>query len=154
MRLIFERYRQEVSTDPVEMKEVGEWASAKGLWEQRPADINASFDRDMADSLREEIRVDKAGRRYRAKIAARVPSKSGLPLFKWADIDDAPRDHVEKGVAQKRKQIVADAYHLRIDVDHYNSDHPDQPPLPLILDFTDDVEELLIAHGIDDDEAA
>src|SRR5208282_1848854 len=100
----------------------------KGLWKPRPADITASFAKDMADSLREEIRVDKAGRRYRAKIAARVTTTEGVPLFKWADIDDAPREHVEKGVAQKRKAIVADGYHLRIDVDHYNAEHPGEEP--------------------------
>jgi hypothetical protein len=107
-----------------------------------------------ATELITECVVDKAGRRYRAKIAARVTTTEGVPLFKWADIDDAPREHVEKGVAQKRKAIVADGYHLRIDVDHYNAEHPDEESLQLVLDITDDVEELLIAHGIGDDKAA
>ena len=156
MQAIFEQFRHEVSTDPADLKDVGHWAIAKGLWKPRPADIAASFARDMAESLREERRVDKEGRSYRAKIAARV-TKGGLPLFVWADIDDAPRTHVEMGIAQKRKQIVADGYHLRIDVDHYNWAHPTEEPIQLILDFTDDVEEQMIANGIgpkDEDEAA
>ena len=89
--------------------------------------------------------------RYRREL----PSKGVLPLFVWADIDDAPRGHVEKNVQQTRKQIVGDAFALRLVVDHYNAQHPHQPPLPLILDFTDDVEEQIIASGIKkDDEAA
>lgn len=153
MQAIFERYRQEVSSDPADLREVGAWAVAQGLWKPRPAEVNAQFAKDMAESLREEIRTDKAGRRYRAKIAART-TKNGLPLFVWGDIDDAPRSHVENGVALKRRSIVSDGYQLRIDVDHYNDAHPTEEPIQLILDITDDVEEMLIVNGIGDDEDA
>ena len=37
-----------------------------------------------------------------------------------------------------------------MDVDHYNWAHPAEEQLPLILDITDDVEEMIIAEGIDD----
>jgi hypothetical protein len=49
---------------------------------------------------------------------------------------------------------VAHGYAIQMVVDHYNEEHPDEPPLPLILDITDDVEELKIANGIKDDDAA
>ena len=157
MQAIFEQYRQEISTEPVNLKKVGEWAIAQGLWKPRPTDITARFASEMAEALREEYRTDKAGRKYRAKIVARKLSSTGLPLFEWGDIDDAPRPHVENGVALKRRQIVGDSHQLRIDVDHYNDAHSEEEPLTLILDFTDDVEEMLIAEGIasadDDDEA-
>lgn len=143
------QYEKEVSSDPADLKEVGAWAINNNLWKPRPADIHASFARDMADSLREEMRTDKAGRRYRAKIAARVSKKGSTSLFVWADIDNAPRNHVEKGFAQKRQQIVADGYQLRLDVDHYNSAHPNEEAIQLVLYISDDVEELLIANGID-----
>jgi len=149
MQAIFDQYRQEVSNDPADLRDVGTWAITKGLWKPRPVDMAASFAREMADCLREEMRTDKAGRRYRAKIAAKVV-KGGLPLFVWADIDDAPRSHVEKGIQQKRQQLVADGFRLRMDVDHYNWAHPAEEQLPLILDITDDVEEMIIAEGIDD----
>jgi len=153
MQAIFEQFRQEVSTDPADLKEVGAWAIAKGLWKPRPADITASFARDMAESLREEMRTDATGRRYRAKIAARI-TKGGLPLFVWGDIDDSPRSHVEKGIAQKRTAIVSDGYALRMDVDHYNWAHPTDEPIQLILDITEDVEELIIAKGGGEEDAA
>jgi hypothetical protein len=103
----------------------------------------------MADALQEEVRIDKAGKPYRAKIAARTSSPDGgAPLFKWADIDDAPRGHAEKSFQQTRQQVVAVSFHLRMGVDHYNAAHPKEPPIPLLLDFTDDVEEMMIAKGV------
>ncbi len=62
---------------------------------------------------------------------------------------------MEKAFAQRRRQIVGDSYQLRLDVDHYNDSHPEEPKIQLILDFTDDVEERIVAEGIGDkDEAA
>ena len=71
----------------------------------------------------------------------------------WADIDSAPRSHMEKAFAQRRRQIVGDCRQLRLDVDHFNSAHPDEEQLKLVLDFTDDVAEMLVAEGIGDDAA-
>jgi len=153
MQAIFDQYREEVSREPADLREVGIWAMSKGLWKPRPIDMAANFAKEMAECLREEMRTDKAGRRYRAKIAARV-TKGGLPLFVWADIDDAPRSHVEKGIAQKRQQLVDDGFRLRMDVDHYNWAHPAEEPIQLILDITEDVEERMIDEGIEPGEAA
>lgn len=154
MQKIFERYEAEVSPEPADLKEVGAWAIAKGLWKPRPVDLAANFAKEMAEALREQMRTDKAGRRYRAKIPAKTKTVDGTPLFKWADIDTAPRPHVEKGLAYRRQSIVADCYQLRIDADHYNSVHLHEEPINPVLDFEDDVAELKIANGIEDDEAA
>lgn len=61
----------------------------------------------------------------------------------WADLDTAPRGHMERAFAQRRQQIVGDCFQLRVDVDVYNDNNPGAPPLQLILDFTRDVEELM-----------
>jgi hypothetical protein len=37
-----------------------------------------------------------------------------------------------------------------MDVDHYNRAHPAEEQIPLILDITDAVEEMIIVEGIDD----
>ena len=96
-------YQKEVSADPADLKEVGKWAMNNGLWHPRPADVQASFAREMADALQEETRIDKAGRPYRAKIAAvsQIPM-AAVHSFKWADIDLAPRSHAEKSFQQTR----------------------------------------------------
>jgi hypothetical protein len=154
LQKIFARYEQEVSAEPADLREVGKWAIAQGLWKPRPVDLEANFAREMADALREQMRTDKAGRRYRAKIPAKSKTVDGTPLFKWADIDTAPRPHVEKGLQYRRQGIVSDCYQLRIDADHYNSVHLDEEPLNPVLDFEEDVKEMKIANGIEDDNAA
>jgi hypothetical protein len=156
LRDIWIKYRDEVSTDPVDLRQVASWAIEKRLWFPRPVDLSSSLASDLADSLREIKRVDKAGREYRALIPVRDRTDKGLPLFKWADIDDAPRTHVEKGLQQERRSIASDCFALAMKAEHYNEAHPDEEIIQIILDFTQDVEEEKIARGLgtDDDEEA
>ena len=64
--------------------------------------FTGAWPNDLAQALREEKRTDRSGREYRAYIPVRMPAKDGLPLFEWADIDEAPRSHVEKSVQQRK----------------------------------------------------
>lgn len=152
LQAIFRDYTKEVSADPADLKDVGQWAIDKRLWHPRPADIRARFAQDMAEALREEYRTDRAGRRYRAKHAVRK-WQNGRQMSFWADIDGAPRAHMLQAFGQRRKQIVGDCHQLRLDVDHYNSVRTDEDPIQLILDFTEDIEELLMAEGVKEDAA-
>lgn len=154
VRELWKQYREEVSTDPVDLKTVASWAIAKGLWKPRPVDLSTSLANDLAQALREEKRVDKAGREFRANIAVKQRAKDGTTLFEWADIDDAPRLYVEKNVQQERRSIASDCYALAMKVEHYNDAHRAEEPIQLILDFTDDVEEAKIVRGLDDENAA
>lgn len=154
MQAIFHQYQREVNPDPADLRDVAAWAMMQGLWQPRPSDIRDRFSHDMAEALRQEFRVDGKGRSYRANHAVRA-FQNGRQRSFWADIDTAPRAHMEKAFAQRRRQIVGDSYQLRLDVDHYNDSHPEEPKIQLILDFTDDVEERIVAEGIGDkDEAA
>jgi hypothetical protein len=87
------------------------------------------------------IEPTRMGRRYRTKHAVRI-TRGGVQYSLWADIDAAPRSHMERAFAQRRQQIVGDCFQLRTDVDVYNDNHPDALPLQLVLDFTRDVEEM------------
>ena len=151
---IWEKYRDAHGRDPVELKEVAAWAIAQGLWKPRPVDLNTSLANDLAGLLREKTRIDKKGRRYRANIPVRQKTKSGTPLFVWADIDDAPRAHAEKSFQQERRSIASDCFALAMKVDHYNDAHPDEEPLQTIFDFEDDVEEMKIDAGLFGEEDA
>jgi hypothetical protein len=77
----------------------------------------------------------------------------GLPLFKWADIDVAPRNHVEKGIQGERRSIVNDCFALAMKRDHYNATHPHEEPLQVIFNFEEDIEEMKIAKGLDGEAA-
>lgn len=150
MQELFRRYQEEVSRDPVDLKIVGAWAQANRLWAPRPVDILSRFATDMADALREEYRTDKSGRRYRAKLAVTIGRQGSL----WGDIDTSPRSHVVKNFGQRRRQVVGDCVQLRKDRDHYAAMHPGEEQIEIEFNFTDDVEEALIAAGIDQDKAA
>ena len=149
---IFERYRDEVSADPVDLKTVAGWALDQGLWKPRVVELTAVLANDLAGALREKKRTDDGGREHRAFIPVRQKGKDGTTLWEWADIDAAPRAHMEKHVQQDRRSIVSDAYALQMKVDHYNDIHPEEEPIQLVLDLTDDVEELKIANGLGDEE--
>jgi hypothetical protein len=149
MQQIWHRYQEEVSLNPTDLKEVGAWAIDQGLWRPRPADIHARFAEDMAAALRDQYRTDDGRRRYRVNHAVRV-WREGRQLSLWADIDTAPRGHMEKAFQQRRRQIVDDCHQLRLDVDHYNSAHPEEEQLDLPLNFEDDVREIMVAEGIED----
>lgn len=151
---IWERYQSEISPEPIDLREIGAWARSQNLWAPRAVDIDASFARDMAEVLREQVRTDKDGRKYRAFIPAKANGKDGLPLFKWADIDVAPRNHVEKGVQGERRQIANDCFALAMKIDHYNAAHPDEAPLQTSFNFEEDIEEIKISKGLDGEEAA
>lgn len=154
MQDIFAQYQAEVSHAPVDLKEVGKWAMAKGLWAPRPLDLMRRFASEMADALREEYRTDaKTGRRYRTKLAVTTWDGERQGSL-WGDSDTAPRAHVVKSVGQRRRQIVADCFQLRMDVDQYNADRPEEEPIQLVLNFEDDVAEEIVARGIKDDKAA
>lgn len=122
---------------------VAEWAYRNGLHKPNPRTVIDAIAADIAQVFREEYRTDKSGQRYRAMHAVR--SRTGnRTMSLWADMDDerAPRDHFLRSFAQRRQQIVGDCFQLMTDVDVYNSKYPAQQPIQLVLDFTNDIEEL------------
>ena len=73
----------------------------------------------------------------------------GRDLFEWADIDAAPRSHVDKHVQHDRRPIVSECYALQMEVDHHDAVHPKDDPIQLVPNVTHDVEEETIARGLD-----
>lgn len=155
MQAIFDRFTEEVSTDPVSLDEVAAWAIERGLYRPAPRDIVKICRDALADSLRQEKRIDAKGRKYRAKHSIRTWIE-GQQLSLWADIDTAPRSFLEKSFGQRRKAIVDDCFQIKQDVDHFNDEHPKEEPIQMIIDFTDDVAEIEAAarRAPGDEEAA
>lgn len=95
---------------------------------------------DMSRALREEYATDRLGRRYRVNHAVRV-SKAGVQFTMWAIMGNAPRSHMQKAFIQRREQIVGDCVQLSTDVAVYNDFNKEQPPIPMLFDFCDDIAE-------------
>ncbi len=139
-----ERYKAEVGSDGlIDLHAVAEWAYRNGLHKPNVRTVIDAIAADIAQVFREEYRVDKHGRRYRAKHAT-THKRDGKTLSLWADLDDptAPQSHFVKSFAQRRQQIVGDCLQLKTDVDVYNEKRAPAIPIQMPLDFTMDVIEL------------
>ena len=145
----FDRYVEEVDSEPTSLHDVADWALAQGLYRPSPKDVRKMCREALAESLRQEKRWD--GKRwYRAKQTYRS-SIGGVQLSLWADIDkNASFGFMQKSVSQQRKAIVDDAYSLKMVVDHFNENHEPKEQLSLVLDFKEDVAELEAARREDD----
>jgi len=139
-------YFAESGKETATTKEIAFWAIKNRKWDA-PADLIMSKCReDFAKALREQYIQDRSGRPVRAKHVARIRSGEEQ-LHLWADIRTAPRRHMEFAFHQRREQIVGDCTQLKRDVDYYNDLHPKAEPIQLMLDFTDDVEEMEAARS-------
>lgn len=139
-----ERYRQENGDGALmDTHAIAEWAYGRGLHKPNLRTIIDAIAADIAQVFREEYRVDRHGRRYRAKHAT-TERRGNKTLSLWGDMDDpnAPHVHFVKSFAQRRNQIVGDCLQLKTDVDVYNDKRQPDEPVQMPLDFTLDVEEL------------
>lgn len=144
-----ERYKKEVRNDGlVDPHDVAAWAYKNGLHKPNIKTVIDAIAADIAQVFREEYRTDATGRRYRAKHAVKSKGKDNRTLALWADIDDenAPHSHFVRSFGQRRQQIVGDCFQLKTDVDVYNAKDPLREQVPLVLDFTNDVEELQLSQ--------
>lgn len=144
MKAYIERYRQEVGSDGlVDPHQIARWAYEHGLHKPNPKTVIDIIAGDIAQMFREEYRVDRYGRRYRAKHAV-TRKQNGQTLSLWGDLDDpnTPHSHFVKSFAQRRQQIVGDCVQLKTDADVYNDKRKPAEPIQTVLDFTLDVMEL------------
>ena len=150
LQKIWHEYEDVMGHIPASAREALKWGVARGMIPLPIADPYDKLVDDMTRALREEYATDAAGRRYRVNHAVRV-TKGGVQHTMWAIMGNAPRDHMQKAFAQRRRGIVGDCVQLATDVDVYNDFNIDQPKIQIPFDFTDDVDEALFR---DDDKAA
>lgn len=148
LQKIWRAFESEHGHVPSTAREACEWGVDKGMLDLPVIDPYDVLAGDMARALREEYATDSSGRRYRVNHAVRV-TKGGVQYTFWAQMGYAEHPHMVQAFAQRREQIVGDCLQLKIDVDAYNGVNTKNPPVQLVLDFTDD-----IAERLHDDEAA
>ncbi len=138
--MLWREYEQAHDHAPASAREVVDWAVGLGklaLPRVDPRDVLAS---QMSRALREEYATDDKGRRYRVNHAMRV-TKNGVQFTMWGILGFAPHSHMERAFTQRREQVIGDLVQLDVDVEVYNEMNPDQLPIQLVLDFSDDVAE-------------
>lgn len=144
-------YKEVTGETEIDMHKVAEFAKAQG-WEmpRPPSDIELLARKFAEDAQAERRYDDTTGRPYRAYHA--LPVQSGqMNLFVYIDIDDATRKQMHKSAVHRREQIVSDGYQLTLDLDHWNSVHPEEQPIALPMDITLDIE---IRKASDDEDKA
>jgi len=155
LQALIQLYKQEVGVKSFDVEKITEWAISRGVSMPRPKSPRAIFASQLADAARAEYRVDgRTGLAYRANHAVRNIGNDGKQYTLWIDIEDATRPQMHYSLSNRRQQMVGDAVHLKIDESIWNDRHPDEDPIQLIMDFTDDVEERRASPGFADDAAA
>ncbi len=139
MQNLIRYYREETGKTEVDMKEVAKFAVAKGWKLPAPKDPIDRLASEFTKAARDEIRYDTVtGKPYRANHA--YPVRHGDEQYHlWFDIDDATRPQMQKSLIMRREQMVGDGLQLTLDANHWNSINPEETPIQIPLDFTDDV---------------
>lgn len=137
-------YKQQTGITDVDMKEVAIWAVKKGLLKlPTPRDPYDMLKERLSDAARIESRYDKTtGMPYRANHAY-IVVQGGEQYTLWVDIDEptTTRKKMHTSAVMRRNQIVSDGFQLTLDLDHWNSIHPEEEPIKMIMDITEDIEE-------------
>lgn len=141
LQQIWHKYDNDNGHRPCSTRDAVDRAIDEGLLEEPQVDPREMLAQQMAAALREEIKTDEEGRRYRVNHAVRI-SKAGVQYTFWASMGFAPHEHMERAFAQRREQVIGDLVQLKTDVDVYNDLNEGQrPKIQLVLDFADDVAE-------------
>jgi len=138
------RYSVEAGPDALlDPHAIAEWAYNRGLYKPNARTVIDAIATDIAQVFREEYRVDRNGRRYRAKHAA-TEKRGTKTIALWGDMDDpnVPPAPFTKSFAQPPQRIGGDCMQLKTDVDVYNDKRQPSELLQVPLDFTLDVEEM------------
>ena len=150
LQRVWHLYEEEQGFVPATLRDAVQWGVERRMITTPEVDPLAKLVDDMSTALREEYATDRQGRRYRVNHAVRA-TRGGVQHTFWAILTDAPREHMQKAFVQRRAQVVDDCVQLATDVEAYNAMNSDQPPIPMLFDFRDDVEE---RRSWEDDDAA
>lgn len=139
MQLLYHLYKEKTGKMEVDMREVAKFAIANGWKLPAPTSPLDRLAKEFSQAAREEIRHDKnTGKPYRANHAISV-KQGKTQLHLWIDIDEAPRNSIHKSLMARREQMVGDGLQLTLDADHWNNIHPEDKPIIIPMDFTNDV---------------
>jgi hypothetical protein len=126
---------------PARSADIARWAIRNRQFDIQTPTLEKICAREISQAMREEYITDSKGRRVRAKHPAKA-KRDGEQIMLWDDIRTASRAHMEIAFQLRRKHIVAECRQVKADVDSYNDANPSEQPIQMVMDFTEDVEEL------------
>ena len=139
MQRLIRHYKDVTGKTEINMHEVAQFAVDKGWPLPRPIAAIDRLAKEFSQAAREEIDHDaKTGKPYRVNHAITQIQGSVQQTF-WIDIDEAPRHKTLKALMQYREEMVGEAVIVTNCADHWNSVNPQEEPITIPLDFTDDV---------------
>lgn len=154
MHTFLRYYKEKTGEKELDMHKVAAFAEKNGWKMPKPKTPLELLAREFSEAARVEIRKDTAtGEPYRVNHA--YPKRDGqMTLWLWVDIDEAPRQTMVKCLINHRDQMVGEALQISRDTNHWNRTHPDDEPIQIPLDFTEDVEWARNAPTDDEEEEA
>jgi hypothetical protein len=122
------------------MHKVAQFAVMKGYPLPKPASAIEILAQQFTDAMRVEVRTDNTtGKPYRVNHAYFLEGQTAF----WFDIDDpgTTRTKMQISLINRREQMVSDGLQLTFDADHWNAMHPEEKPIKIALNFTEDIDE-------------
>lgn len=141
MQRFINHYRDKTGKPDLDMHDVAKAAQRMGWRMPQPLTALELLAKEFSVAAREEIRYDKVTKRpYRAQHAYPV-KENGKQRHLWIDIDgEAPRYKMEKCLKGRRDQMIGDGLQATLDQDHWNRIHPEEAPIQLDFDLTEEIQ--------------
>lgn len=146
LQAIVRDYRLRGNPWPASTAMIAAWAIENDRWEAHRALQIRQCAREIGRAMREEYITDGKGRRVRVKHPVTKKNEKSQTTL-WDDIRTAPRTHMEISFMQRRMRVVGDCRQLKVDADSYNDAHPEDRPIQIVFDFSDDLAELEAAQA-------
>lgn len=137
MQRIMDMYRNAHGGGPIDPDEVFRWAREQKLWDPYPKTLRQMFREEFARANREDMITDPQGREVRRKHAVKR-IENGRQLVLWADIEDAPPEHMRLSFQQRRRGIGSDVQKLKDDIDSFNDNNKYQACIQMSFNFDAD----------------
>jgi hypothetical protein len=148
-------YRQETGKSGVDMDDVASWAMKRGVVAPTPKTPHELLSKQFSDAARIEHQKDpETGYSYRVNHAIVNRSANGKQGTLWFDIHNAKRHEMHISLTNRRQMMIGDGVQLTIDQTVWNNLNPEEQPIQMVLDFTEDVEERLQSYNDDNGEVA
>ena len=140
MQRILNDYMEEHGHAPVNPADVYLWALKNKRWQPAAKTQRQLFCEELGRAAQKETYEDEQGRQVRRKHAVRIKQGSEQ-LVLWADVEDAPPEHMQMSFQQRRRGIGGDVKQLKTDMDSYNDNNKHGASIQLSFNFDVDMED-------------